>query len=249
MVQKRSQHLMRLLNPLRRMIPQRVKRSIRQTLGLPPAIAARWRMTTGVEPLSYEWGGDRGDALFSVYIGEFLNEFQADIRGHCLEFNNDAYTSAWGGSQVAKLDILHVDDSNPHATVWGDLTRDNDLPSNAFDCIICTHVLHLIFEVWKAVPEIYRMLKPGGVLLVAVPQVSMCDPNWGECYRYTEEGLRRMLGLAFRDEDLWVKAYGNSLISAGQIRGLTADEFTAEEMNFHDARFGVEVCARAIKGG
>ncbi|HZY58180.1 MAG TPA: methyltransferase domain-containing protein [Candidatus Binataceae bacterium] len=239
----------RLFEPIRKMIPSRLKQVVRQKLGLPTAVGARWRMANGVEPLSYEWGGDRGNALFAVYVGEFLTEFREDIRGHCLEFNNDAYTSAFGGSQVEKLDILHQDNSNPQATIWGDLTRENNLPSDTFDCIICTHVLHLIFEVWKAVPEIYRMLKPGGVLLVAVPQVSMCDPSWGECYRYTEEGLRRMLGLAFREGDVLVKAYGNSLISAGQIRGLTAEEFTPEEMNYHDPRFGVEVCARAVKGG
>jgi SAM-dependent methyltransferase len=238
---------MRLLNPIRKMIPQRVKQTIRKKLGL--TVGTRWRMAHGVEPLSYRWGNDRGCALFAMYLGEFLDEFREDIRGRCLEFNNDTYTSAWGKDRVEKRDILPIDDSNPQATIWGDLTKNNNLPSGTFDCIICTHVLHRIFEVWKAVPEIYRMLKPGGVLLVAVPQVSMCDPSWGECYRYTEEGLRRLLGLAFPEGDVLVKTYGNSLISAGQIRGMTAEEFTPEEMNYHDPRFGVEVCARAAKGG
>jgi ubiquinone/menaquinone biosynthesis C-methylase UbiE len=183
-----------------------------------------------------------------VYLREFLREWAADVRGHCLEFYNDAYTSELGGERVTKLDILNIDDTNPRATLVGDLTRPNDLPSDRFDCIICTHTLHLIFEVWKAVPELYRMLKPGGVLLVAVPQVSMYDPGWGECYRFTEEGLKRLLCLAFREQDVLVKSYGNSLTSAGQIRGLTAEEFSEEELNHHDTRFGVEVCARAVKG-
>src|SRR5262249_37026973 len=127
------------------------------------------------------------------------------------------------------------------------LTKPNDIPDDRFDCIVCTHVLHVIYELDRAVAELCRILKPGGVLLVAVPHVSMCDPGWHELWRFTEEGLSRVLAKAFGGGAVTARAYGNSLTAAGQIRGLATQEFTAAELNYHDNRFAVEICGRALK--
>jgi ubiquinone/menaquinone biosynthesis C-methylase UbiE len=148
---------------------------------------------------------------------------------------------------VEKLDILHIDDSNPRATLVADLIKPNDLPSSRFDCIICTHVLHAIADLDRAIAELYRILKSGGVLLVAVPQVSMCDPRYQELWRFTAEGLALILSKAFGKENVIVEAYGNSLTAAGEIRGMVAHEFSEATLNYHDPRFAVEVCARARK--
>jgi hypothetical protein len=95
--------------------------------------------------------------------------------------------------------------------------------------------------------ELFRLLKPGGVLLVAVPHVSMADPGLGELWRFTQEGLFRMLVLSFGREYIETFAFGNSLTVAGEIRGLVAEEFTSEELDTHDVRFAVEICVNAIK--
>ena len=145
-------------------------------------------MGRDIEPLSYLWGFDRGLPLNRYYIERFLEEFRGDIRGHCLEFQDSPYTRRYGGDAVTKLDILHIDDSQPQATIVADLTKPNDIPTGTFDCIICTQVLHVIFEVDKAVSELHRILKPGGVLLATVPHISMCDPGWHEIWRFTPEG-------------------------------------------------------------
>lgn len=212
-----------------------------------PRFLERLRMDIGVNPLSYVWGTDRGLPVHRYYVEQFLAEFVSDIHGHCLEFQDDAYTTRFGGSAVVTLDILHIDDSNPRATLVGDLTKPNNLPTNQFDCIICTHVLHVIFDVERAVQEIFRILKPGGVLLVAVPHVSMCDPNYHEMWRFTPEGLERLLGRVFGMPQVAMRAYGNSLTAAGEIRGMVAREFSRSELDQHDPRFAVEVCARAVK--
>ena len=91
------------------------------------------------------------------------------------------------------------------------------------------------------------MLKPGGTLLVAVPHISMCGPRSHEIWRFTPEGLSTVLGTSFGGENVTVRAYGNSLTAAGELRGLVADEFTENELNHQDPRFAVEVCARATK--
>lgn len=230
-----------------RILIRSVNRVIRRILVLIRVCRSRLRLTVGIHPLSELWGCDRGLAICRYYLEEFLHEFASDIRGHCLEFQDPAYTPRFGGSAVTGLDILHIDDSNPRATIVADLTKPNNIPSDHFDCIVCTHVLHIIFELDKVVSELHRILKPGGVLLVAVPHVSMCDPGYHELWRFTAEGLSSVLAEAFGGENVTVRAYGNSLTAAGQIRGLVVHEFTEAELHVHDSRFAVEVCARAVK--
>ena len=216
---------------------------------LPFASPGRLQMDIGTEPASSLWGTDRGLAVHRYYLEQFLDEFTADIRGTCLEFQDPQYTPRFGGARVTILEILHVDSSNPRATLVADLTQPNTLPSNHFDCIVCTHVLHVILDVQRAVTELFRILKPGGVLLVAVPHVSMFSPEeYGEIWRFTPKSLEILLSGAFRTGDVLIRAYGNSLTAAGEIRGVIASEFLRAELDHHDPRFPVEVCARAVKG-
>jgi SAM-dependent methyltransferase len=232
---------------IRRAVPDPAKRFLRRALAPVKRTNARIRFAVNVKPLSYLWGFDRGLPIHRYYLEQFLQEFARDIRGHCLEFQNPGYTPRFGGSAVEKLDILHIDDSNPLATIVADLGKPNHIPNDVFDCIVCTHVLHVIFELDKVVAELHRILKPGGILLVGVPHTSMCDPGFHEIWRFTPEGLNSVLGKVFGNENVTVRAYGNSLTAAGEIRGLVASEFSQATLDYNDPRFAVEVCARACK--
>jgi SAM-dependent methyltransferase len=212
---------------------------------------ARARLSIGVEPLSYTWGQDRGREIARYYLEElFLTEFREDIRGRCLEFNENRYTSRFGArSKITEIDILNLEDDNPATTIQADLTKPNSIPSDVFDCIICTHVLHVIYEFDQAIADLHRILKPGGVLLIAVPQTSMYVPGLNELWRFTQEGLNLALAKSFQPRNITMRTYGNSLTAAGEIRGLAAHEFTRRELHHHDVRFAVEVCARVMKAG
>jgi glycosyltransferase involved in cell wall biosynthesis len=234
----------------RSMIPGRAKRIVRRaldTIELSRIPRVRARMGIGCEPLSQSWSFDRGLPIHRYYVERFLRECASDIHGRCLEFQEDSYTTRFGGTAVRKLDVLHLDASNPNATIAADLTRPNDVPSNAFDCIICTHVLHVVDDVTAFVRELHRILAPEGVLLMATPFVSMCGPQSHELSRLTPEGLRRLLASVFADARVSIRPYGNSLTAAGELRGLVVAEFSAAELDLEDARFAVEICARAAK--
>ena len=212
--------------------------------------AARARMALDPQPLSEFWGHDRGTPIHRYYLAQFLQQHAADIQGHCLEFQEDSYTSRFGGERISKLDILHIDASNPNATIIADLTRPNAVPSDTFDCIVCTHVLHLVGEVDALVRDLHRILKPGGVMLVASPQIGMLQPehaheSW-RCF-YTPDGLRWLLAKAFGASSINIRSYGNSLVAGAELRGVVTSELTVEELDFHDPRFAVEVCARVMK--
>jgi SAM-dependent methyltransferase len=47
--------------------------------------------------------------------------------------------------------------------------RSLEFPDASFDVAICSHVLEHIIEDRKAMAELFRVLRPGGILLVMVP--------------------------------------------------------------------------------
>lgn len=202
----------------------------------------------GTAPLANAWS-ERGMPVHRHYLEQFLAESAADIRGRCLEFQEDSYTSRFGGARVTRLDILHKepDPRAPHATLHADLTAPNDIPGGAFDCIICTYVLHAIFELDRFVSELHRLLADGGVLLVAVPSIHIAYPQYPELWRFTPEGLHRVLAQSFGASQIETRSYGNSLTAAGELRGLAVGDFSQSEIDEQDARYPLIVCARAVK--
>jgi SAM-dependent methyltransferase len=234
------------LNSIRKFVPPPAKRIARQALRIIARCKARVRLAVGVQPLSRKWG-ERGQPMHRMYLEQFLQECASDIRGHCAEFQEDSYTSRFGGPKVAKIDILHKDHDNPRATIIADLTKENSILPNVFDCIICTYVFHIIFELEKMIAELYRILKPEGVLIVAVPDITVGTPQYHELWRFTAEGLHLLLAQEFGMENVTVRTYGNSLVAAGELRGLVQPEFTKAELDYHDPYFAIVVCARAVK--
>ena len=210
------------------------------------AVVNRLRFALGVAPLSERWG-DRGQPLHRAYVDAFLQQHAKDIAGHCLEFQEDTYTSRFGGKAVTRLDILHKEPGNPCATIVSDLTKPNALASKLFDCIICTYVLHVVFDFETMLEELRRLLKPEGVLLMAVPCITVDYPHYHELWRFTSEGLATVLGRVFGEDHVSVTGYGNSLTSAGELRGLVARDFTNGELAHHDPCFAMVVMGRAVK--
>jgi ubiquinone/menaquinone biosynthesis C-methylase UbiE len=73
-----------------------------------------------------------------------------------------------------------VDASNPQATFVGDLSHAPQLPDAAFDCVVLTQTLHLIYDFKGAIATCYRILKPGGALLLTVPGITHIDQGSGK---------------------------------------------------------------------
>jgi SAM-dependent methyltransferase len=142
-----------------------------------------------VTPFSTQFGYDRGGPVDRYYIENFLEKNKADISGDVLEIGDNEYTLRFGGSGVSKSHVLHVDEKNPVATYVGDLSNAPDLPDNKFDCIVLTQTLHLIYHYKNAIETCYRILKPGGVLLLTVPGISNIDHNeWGDSWLWSFTG-------------------------------------------------------------
>jgi len=200
----------------------------------------------GLEPVSREFGFERGKPVDRWYIERFLNEHRADIRGAVLEVAESTYTQWYGDGKVTTSDVLHRQ-GNDESTIVGDLTTGEGLPHQAYDCFICTQTLPFIYDVQAAVRGMASVLKPGGVLLATVPgmsQVSRDDKrDWGDWWRFTSQGTRRLFEEAF--DRVEVEAHGNVLSAAAFLYAYAAEELAEAELAHRDPDYELLITVRA----
>jgi SAM-dependent methyltransferase len=218
----------------------------------PPVGSIRWGSLRRLDPVSRSWGIDRGGfSMYRGYIHEFLTRNAADIRGRVLEFGEDRYTPQFGDGRVTQSDVLSPVPGNPRATMVADLTRADPVPSEAFDCILCTEVLTYIYDVRSACAHLHRVLKPGGVLLATFPGITKINPVdralWGEYWHYTSESVKKLLSEYFPSPNVAVESFGNVLVAIAALHGLSWQELREEERNHHDPEFEVLITVRAVK--
>jgi len=207
----------------------------------------RLLLAGGTQPVSRTFGYERGVPIHRYYVDRFFEAHAHRIHGRCLEFDNSGHLRKFGRGRATRIDVLDLSADNANATIVADLTQPNNIPSDIFDCIVCVHVLHLVYEADALTRELHRLLAPEGTLLVAVPGTSMIDPNWTEYRRWTPLGIQTLLGQFFQPSHIQVECYGNSLAAAAEMRGLASDEIAPWDLDAKDDIFPVEVCAVAIK--
>ena len=205
-----------------------------------------------VTPVSRKFGYDRGTPVDRCYIEGFLSRNAADVRGRVLEVGDDAYTRRFGGDRPVQRDVLHVSEGHPQATVVADLTSADHIPSNAYDCIILTQTLQLIYDVRAALATLHRILKPGGVLLATMPGISQIDHyEWGSSWywSFTDKSARRLFGEVFRDSHVRVETHGNVLVATAFLQGLALEELQAGVLDYNDPDYQLIIAVRAVKEG
>ena len=140
----------------------------RRLLGIPRPGSVAWGDLRRLEPISRDFGTDRGLPVDRYYIERFLSQNAGDVKGRVLEIGDRTYTVKYGEDRVTRSDVLHVKPGNPVATIVGDLTDAPHIPDDEFDAIILTQTLQFIYDARAAIGTLHRILKPGGVLLATV---------------------------------------------------------------------------------
>jgi len=204
-------------------------------------------------PISRVFGLDRGTPVNRYYIEKFLATRAGLIRGRVLEVGDSEYSRRFGGGQVERGDVLHTIPGNPAATIVGDLTDPATLPTDAFDCFICTQTFDCIFDLHEAVLGSQHLLRPGGVLLATVSgisQISRYDmERWGEYWRFTTASLTRLLQPVFTG-GVEVESFGNVLAATAFLQGLAVEDLPDPALlDEHDPDYQLVITAVACKGG
>lgn len=201
-------------------------------------------------PLDANFGFGRGTPVDRHYIEAFLDRHRDKIRGRVLEVGDASYSRRFGQG-VVHQDVLHVSTDNPEATIVGDLSQPGLLPEKAFDCLIVTQTLHLIYDMAAALEHIRRSLKPGGTLLLTVPGVSSVDRGeWsGEwMWSLTGRAAERLFGEVFGPDNVEVSVYGNAYAATCFLHGLALEEVERGWLEVEDPAYPLVVCVLARRG-
>jgi SAM-dependent methyltransferase len=202
-----------------------------------------------LEPFSREYGFDRGGPIDRYYIESFLSERRELITGRVLEIGERLYTEMFG-HDVTQSDMLHVD-TVPGATYVDDLTEGASVPSSLYDCVILTQTLHLIWDMRAAVQTIYRILKPGGVLLCTVPGITqIADDDWNETWYWSLSrfSAKKLFEEVYPPGNVDVRAYGNFLSAVSFLGGLGGSELKKWELDAADDHYQVIIGVAARTG-
>ena len=97
-----------------------------------------------------------------------------------------------------------------------------DLPDASYDAVIASHVLEHVDD-RKALSEIFRVLRPGGVAIIMVPMVE----GWAQSYENAAVRSPGERTLHFGQFD-HVRYYGADLRERIRTAGFSLAEFTAE---------------------
>ncbi len=245
-----------ILAVARRLLPEKLRRQLvelqrRRRLQWPRSGNVDYGDFARTSPISRVFGLDRGQPIDRYYIEKFLEAHRSDIRGRCLEMGDATYIHRFG-TDVGHIDIMHYVEGNPDATIVGDLTDAPHIPSNTFDCIIFTQSLQMIYDLKAALRTLYRILAPGGVVLITSAGISkiarrLGEDDWGEYWHLTTQSASALMDETFPEAEVRVASYGNVLSTVCYLHGLAAQELPAEKLDHQDRDFEMIVTIRAQK--
>lgn len=221
----------------------------------PPTGLVRFGDLRRLEPIAPSRGAHASDTIDRHYARAYLERHHSDIRGRVLAMAGDGDAMELGGDRVMRVDrVERQHRGEPDTTFVCDLAGSSDLPSEAFDCVVLTQALHLVFDVREAVATIHRILRPGGVALVTMPGITPVpdpemQPSAAPAWSLTALSARRLFEEHFERDAVEVETFGNVLVAASFLHGLQRTELTLEELGHRDPDYEVLIAVRARKGG
>ena len=155
------------------------------------------RYSTGPRDKALEIGPGSGLYL-PVLAKRFREVIAADIE--------DAYLNEANSLAAAHPNLHPVVDDITHSR----------LPERSFDLILCTEVVEHIADSARAIAEMHRLLKPGGVLILSTPQ------------RYSPLELTAKIAFLPGVVDVVRMIYREPVLETGHINLLTTAQGTAQ---------------------
>lgn len=214
------------------------------------AHGADWKDLRSVKPVSEVFGLDRGTPVDRYYIEKFLQNNTSLIKGNVLEIAENTYSKKYGSSATA-FEILHYNNENPKATIIGDLTKIETLPTEKIDCFICTQTFQFIYNFKDAIRGARHLLKKDGVLLATfagISQISRYDMDrWGDYWRFTTLSVQKAFEEVFGKGKVQVDFSGNVLSAVAFLEGISVEELTPEELDYKDPNYQLLITLVARK--
>lgn len=141
-------------------------------------------------------------------------QFKAiNLDGSILDLGGDTrseYQSLFQGNFEIKTVNL-TKDSGAH--IIHDLEKiPIPVSSESYDGVLLINVLEHIYHAEQLVRETYRVVRPGGIIVIAVPFLFPVHPSPRDYWRFTDEALRTMLSeIGF--EHIAINSLGTGIFS------------------------------------
>ncbi|MDO8524134.1 MAG: class I SAM-dependent methyltransferase [bacterium] len=134
-------------------------------------------------------------------LEEYLKEELPKLEGSVLDAGSSSRRYDWLLKQ--KPVAIDIVENKEKGVVFGDVNN-LQFPENSFDNIICLEVFEYLTTPQKAINEIYRVLKPGGKLILSCPFMYKTHQDR---LRYTKEFWEKELLGKFSQKE--IKPIGN----------------------------------------
>ena len=185
------------------------------------------------EPVSRQFGTERGTPIDRYYIEEFLEEHGKYISGDVLEIEDNFYTKKFGKDRVCRPLVMDVDSEDSGVSFNGNLETGEGIQDEIADCFILTQTLMYIFDLKSAAHNIGRLLKKGGIALITCSGISQnsrrCMDNYGCYFNFNEAALVRMFREEASLEVVESGSFGNVKTVTAHISGVCSEDLTPED--------------------
>jgi SAM-dependent methyltransferase len=181
----------------------------------------------GVEPVSRDCARERGTPVDAYFEARFFEKHAADLHGSVLRL--DTSDPAWEGGVEPGADWARVLGSD----------------AGSRDAVVCRGVLESAADPVAAVRTLRQLLRPGGVLLVALCGMGVCSRRDEALWRFTPASAARLFDEGF--EPVRVASFGNVRAAAACVQGIAAEEIGNENLAITDPDYPVVVGVRAVR--
>ncbi len=191
-------------------------------------------------------GCDRGLSLSRYYIKKYLEN-------ECIRIGEVNNTIEVGDDNYSRLFFPKADHFILDYSKGMDLTQMDTLPHEMFDVFICTQVFNFIYDVKKAIEGACYVLKRGGFVVATVAgnisQVSRSDMNnYGDYWRFTDLGIRKLFEETFRKDSVSVMTFGNAMSTTAYIQGMCFEDLPHPELlDVNDPEYALVIGITARK--
>ena len=151
-------------------------------------------------------------------IRDIRNAINDYAKGALLDLGcgNKPYESLYQPKTISQTGCDVIQSDKNRVDVICPVT-DLKFPDEQFDTILCTQVLEHVFEHDKMMSEIYRVLKPGGHIILTVPFVWELHEEPFDFFRYTKHALKELFEHSGFEID-YIKPNGGKWAAIYQLR-------------------------------
>lgn len=156
---------------------------------------------------------DKSEYSFRDDLLNYVKKYSDHINGNAIDVGSGEWGAVGSWDDVRNLfknqANIKTFELNGNADIVGDI-QDTRLPSSSLDVVFIFETLEHVKDPLKAVNEIYRILKPGGVIIGSTPFFyELHGEEYFDGWRFTRQGLKEMLS---KFKDVEIRHFGrNSL--------------------------------------